>query len=90
MHTTTLYTYAGSYWVDTVIVALNGNLGTIARNTGHTLDGDKSVLNLRNLGLEQTLKELRAGTAQDDARIVVLVLHLLYYGTYGLTLAVVV
>ena len=90
MHTATLNTYAGSYWVDTIIVALNGNLSTIARDTSHALDGNQTVLNLRNLSLEQTLQELWACTAQDDAWVVVLVLYLLNDGTYSLTLVIVV
>ena len=90
VHTATLNTYAGSYWIDTVVVALNSHLGTVARDTGHTLDGNQSVLNLRYLSLEQTLQEYRACTREDDTRVVVLVLYLLYYGTYGLALVVVV
>ena len=45
MNTTTLNTYAGSYRIYTIIVALNSNLSTIARDTGNTLDCDRLRLN---------------------------------------------
>ena len=90
MYTTPLNTNTGSYWVDTIIVALNSNLGTVARDTGYTLDGNQTILNLRNLSLKQALQELWTCTAQDNAWVVVLVLYLLNDGTYGLTLVLVV
>ena len=90
MYTTTLHTYAGSYWVDAVVVTLHSHLGTLTRHTGNAADGNQAVVDFRNLGLEHTLQELSAGTRQDDAGIVVLVLYLLHDGTDGLALTVVV
>ena len=90
MYTTTSNTYAGSYGIDTVVITLDSHLGTFTRHTGYATDGNQTVVNLRNLSLEQALKEQIRGTAQNDARIVVLVLHFLDNGTDGLALVVVV
>ena len=57
-----LHAYAGSYGVDTVVEALNGNLGALARHACYAADGDDAVVDLGHLSLEQTLQEGRAGT----------------------------
>ena len=57
MHTTTLNTYAGSYWINTVVEALYGNLCTLSRETGNTADCYLTFCNLRNLSLKKTLEE---------------------------------
>ena len=90
MNAATLHTNAGSYRIDAVVVALDGNLGTLTRHTGNAANSDQTVLDFGNLSLQQTLEELVRGTAQDDARIVVFVLHLLDDGANGLALVVVV
>ena len=90
MHTTTLHTYAGTYRIDTLVVALYSYLGTIAWHTGHTTDGNQTIVDLRHLSLEQTLQEHGRGTRKDNTGIVVLVLHLLDDGTNGLALVIVV
>src|SRR5574344_24815 len=90
MHTATLHTYAGSHWIDTLIIAFHSYLGALTRHTGHTADGNQTVIDFRNLSFKQALQECRTGTAQDDARIVVLVVHTLYHGTHGLTFVIIV
>ena len=90
MHTATLHTHAGSYGINTVVVALNGNLCALTRHAGNLLNGDQSVVDLGHLSLQQTLQEHGARTAQDDLRVVVLVGHLMDDGTNGLTLAILV
>ena len=90
MHTATLHANAGSHGVDALVVALNGNLGTFARHTGNALDSDQTVGNLGNLGLEQALKEHRTGTAEDNLRVVVLVVNTMDDGTYRLALVILV
>ena len=88
MYTTTLHTYTSAYGVNTVVEALNSNLGTLTWHTGHATDSNQAISDLGHLSLEQTLQEVRTGTAQHDTRIIVLVLHLLHNGTYGLTLTI--
>ena len=90
MHTASLYTYTGSYGIDTVVVALDSHLGTLTRHAGNAANGDQTILNLRNLGLQHALQEQRTGTRKNDAGIVVLVLYLLDDSTNGLTLVIVV
>ena len=90
VYTATLHTHAGAYGINTVIEALHGNLSTLSRHTSHLTDSNQSVSNLGNLGLKQALQELWTGTAQQDAGIIVLVLHLFHHGTHSLALAVVV
>ena len=57
MDTATLHTHAGTYRVDTVIVALNGNLGTLAGDAGNLLDGNQTIINFGYFHLEQALQE---------------------------------
>ena len=90
MHTATLHANASAYWIDTIIVTLDSNLCTLTRHTGNTTNGNQTILNLRNLCFKHTLQELVRGTRDDNAWIVVLVLHLLNNGTDGLTFTIVV
>ena len=62
VNTATLDTHAGAYRIDTLIIALHSHLGTITRHTGHTADGDQTIVDLRHLSLEQTLQEDGRGT----------------------------
>ena len=57
MNTTSLYTYTGSYRVDSVIVRFYRDLGTFARDTGNLLDGNQTIINFGYFHLEQTLQE---------------------------------
>ena len=88
MHAASLDSHAGSYGVDAVVEALNGNLGALAGHAGNLLDDNQTIGYLGHLGLEQSLQELGAGTAQDDLGVVVVIGHALYHGTNGLALAV--
>ena len=88
MDTATLHTHAGTYRVDTVIVALDGNLGTLAGDAGNLLDGNQSVIDFGYFHLEQTLQEDGRRTAQDNLRIIILVVHTCHYGAGSLALAV--
>ena len=62
MNTATLDTYASSYWINTIVIALDSYLSTLTRHTGNATNGNQTILNLRNLSLQQTLQELIAGT----------------------------
>ena len=62
MNAATLDTYASAYWIDAVVIALNSYLSTLTRHTGNATNGNQTILNLRNLSLEQSLQELIAGT----------------------------
>ena len=90
MYTATLHTYTSAYWIDTLVVALNSHLSAITWHTSHLLNGNQTIIDLRHLSLEQTLQEDRTGTREDDTRVVVLILYLLYDGTNSLTLVVVI
>ena len=83
-----LHTDAGSYGVDAIVVAFYGNLGTFAGNACNLLDGDQAVVDLGHFHFEQTLQEDGRRTAQNDFRIVVLVVHTGYHGTGRLTFTV--
>ena len=57
MDTGALDTHARTHRVDTVVVRLDGDLGTLAGDTDDVANGDETVVNLGNFGLEQALKE---------------------------------
>ena len=88
MNTATLHTDTGTYRVDAVIVALNSNLCTLTGDAGNLLNGNQSVIDFGNFHFEQALQEHRRRTAQDNLRIIVLVVHTCHYGAGSLTLAV--
>ena len=88
MNTAPLYTYAGTYRVDTVVVRLNGNLGTLTGDTGNLLNGNQSVIDFGHFHLEQTLQEYRRCTGKDNLRIVILVVHTGHHGTRRFSLAI--
>ena len=90
MHAATLHTDTGAYGVNALVITLHGNLCTLTRHTRNALHGNQPVGNLGNLGLKQTLQEHGTGTAQDNLRVVVLVVHLMNHGTDGLTLVILV
>ena len=88
MDTAAFYTDASTHRVNTVIVRLNGNLGTLTGNTGNLLDSNQSVIDFGYFHLEQTLQENGRRTTQDNLRIIVLVVDAGYHGAGGLTLTV--
>ena len=53
---------AGSYGVYAVVVALDGDLGTLAWHAGYALDADESVVDFGDFCLQQSLQEDGAGT----------------------------
>ena len=88
MYSATLYTHACAYWINAVVIALNGNLGSLARDAGNLANSDEAVIDFRHLNLKQSLQEQRTGTAQNNLRIVILVLHASHHRSGCLTLAV--
>ena len=88
MHTTTLHAHTGTYRVDTVVETFHGHLGALARHAGYLLDGYQAIVDFRHLGFQEALQEAGTGTAEDNFRIVVLVIHPLDDGPYSLALAV--
>ena len=90
VHAATLHSHACSYRVDALVVALNGDLGSLSRHTCYALHGDESVGNLWPLLFEQALQEHRTCAAEDDFRVVVLVVHTQDDSLYGLSLAILV
>ena len=58
--TCTLHTDTSSDRVDSLIISLHCHLRTLARDTHNLLDGDETVIDFRNLLLEELLEELRA------------------------------
>ena len=88
MNTCTFYTYACAHGINAVVKALHSYFCTLTRDTGDVLYTDQTVMHLGHLLLEQSLQEQRARTAQDDLRVLVLVIHLYDYGANGITLAV--
>ena len=85
--TSTLHADAGSDRVDAVVIRLNGHLGALARNPDHLLDGDKTVGNLRNLLLEEPLKEERRSSGECYDWVVVSQLYICYNALYRVALA---
>ena len=81
MDTRTFHAYASSNRIDTLIVRLNCYLSTFTRNTGNLLDCDKTVVDFRNFLFKQTLQEHRRSTAQDNLRVVILIVYTSYYRT---------
>ena len=88
MNTATLNTYTSSNRVNTLIEALHSNLGTLTRETGNATDSNQAICNLRNLSLQQALQEDWRCTAQDNLRIVVIVVNTKDDGTYSLALTI--
>lgn len=86
--TAAMNTHAGADGVDAVVEALDSHLGTLTGHTGYLLDGDKAVLNLRDLTLQQTLQEGGTCAGEDNLGVVVLVVNTLDDGQHRLTLAV--
>ncbi len=62
MHTITVHTDTRSHRVNTIVVALHGNLGALTRHAGNLLDGNQTIGDLWHLLLKQTLQERRTGT----------------------------
>ena len=82
--------HAGSHGVDTVVEALHGHLGALARNAHHLMDYNLTVGNLGHLLLQQRFEEGGAGARDDDLGVVVVVGHALHDGTDGVALMIVV
>ena len=57
MNTTPLYTYTGSYGIDSVIIRFYRNLGTFAGDAGNLLDSYQTIIYFRYFHLKQTLQE---------------------------------
>ena len=87
MDTRTLDTYASAYGVDAVVVAFNGNLGAFARDAGNGADVDEAVVDFGNFEFEESAEELLVGTRNGDFGVVVLIVDVCDYGTYGLAFA---
>ena len=88
MDSCTFDTYARANRIDAVIEALHSYLGTLTRDAGDVLDANQAVMHLGYLLLEQTLQEQRAGTTEDDLRILVLVINLYNHGANSVALAI--
>ncbi len=86
VYTRTLDTHTGAYRIDTVVVALHGNLGTLSRDTGYGADIDQAVVYFGNLKLEKTDEEQVVGAADCNLGIVVLVVYIRYHGADSLAL----
>ena len=86
--TAAAHTDACTYRIDTVVIALDCHLGTLSGHARDLLDGNQTVGDLGNLLFQQTLQEGRAGTGENDLRIVVLVVDTLDDGTHGLALTI--
>ena len=82
----TLHADTRSNGVDAVVVALSGNLCTLARDAGNAAQTDKAVGNLGDFGLEQTLQECRTGATQEDFRVSVGIVHAVDDGAHGVSL----
>ena len=81
MNTWTLHTNTSTYRIDTVIVRLNCNFCTFARNTRNFFNGNQSVVNFGNFHLEQALQKHRWSTAQNNFWIIVLIVYTSHYST---------
>ncbi len=86
-YTRAFHAYAGAYGVDTVVVALYGNLGAFARDAGHGADADEAVVYLGNLKLEEAAQELLVGARYRDFGVVVLVVYVGDDSAYGFAFA---
>ncbi len=64
-----LHTNAGADRVDTLVVAHDGDLRTVARDPGNLLDFNDAVVHFRDLNLEEPLHEHRRRPANDDLRV---------------------
>ena len=84
----TLDTDACAHGVDAVIIALDGNLGTLTRDAGNGADHDETIMNLGHLLLKEAAQEVLAGSGDNNLGIIVGVVHLLDDGPYDITLAV--
>ena len=72
--------------VNPVVIRLYGNFRPLPRDTHNLLDGDETVVNLRNLSLEEFRKELVGNARKRDNRSRVPHLHGLDDGLHGVTL----
>ena len=80
------HTHASSYRVDTVVVALDSNLGAFTRDACNLVDCDEAVLNLRYFCFQHSLQELGSCSAQDDARLATSILDAQDDGTSAFAL----
>ena len=88
VNTATLHANTSSNWVDTLIKAFNSNLCAFSRKASNTTDSDQALCNLRNFSLQQTLQESRSCTAQDNLRIIVIIINAVDDCTNGLALTI--
>src|SRR6185312_13119108 len=68
LHAHTLHTYACAHRVHILVAGHDGDLGTLASFAGNGTDGYGTVVNLRNLALEQVLHQFGRGAGNDDLR----------------------
>ena len=88
MNTRTLDTHTSAYRINTIVEGLNRHFGTLTRDTGDVLNRNQTLFHLRHLLLKQPLQEQRSRTAQDDLRVLVLVIYLYYHRANHLSFAV--
>ena len=79
-----LQTHAGTHGIDAFIVGKNSHFGSVSGKTGHSLDLDDAVVNLRHFDLKQPDEELRRCTRHDDLRAPVGLRHLFDDGPDGI------
>ena len=87
MDAVALHTHARAHGVDAVVIRLDGHFSPLAGHTHNVAYGDETVVDLRYLGLEQTLQEYGRSTRQDDDGVVVLQFHLEHDGAHRVALA---
>ena len=88
MDAASLHAHAGANRVDALVVALHSDFSALSRDACDLVDGDESVVDLWYLQFEEALQEHRTGAAEDNLRVIVLIIHTRYHCTYSLTLAI--
>src|SRR5690606_9214184 len=83
LHTLATHADAGADGVDRAVLGDDGDLGARARITGHGLDLDDAVVDLRDLHGEQLRHELRPRARQKDLRPALLPAYIVYIGTHA-------
>ena len=90
MNSRTFYAYASTNRIDMFIKRLHCHLSAFTRDARNILNNDYSFMNLRNLLLKKALEEERRRTAQDNLRVLILIVNLHDYTTNRIAFAIII
>ena len=81
-----LHAHAGTYGVNAVVVALNGNFSALARNACDAAEADEAVGDFGDFRFEQALQEHGRGAREVNLRVAVGIVHTVDDGAHGVAL----